>query len=107
MVSGRNCKGVKMVTHVHEAELGLDKSIRCRECGEILDTYKEEICKVSSASRVRKILEEIAVSGGYSASGFENGFVVFSTVREGLTEEVNGEKVADRVFRVYKRIRSN
>ena len=90
--------------HKHEPLVQLDGMIKCRTCGIILPYAEEEICKVSSAMRVRRVLEEIAVAGGYYAASYEQGFIVYSKKQDGIVEEVTGEKLSDRNYRVYKRM---
>ena len=88
--------------HKHEPIISLDGQIKCRTCGKILPFFEEELAKVSSAIRLRRILEEIAVAGNYTAISFHRGFVVYSKKIDNLREEVTGEKVANREFRIYK-----
>ena len=90
--------------HKHEPLVQLDGLIKCRICGELLPYAEEEICKVSSAMRVRRVLEEIAVAGEYTADSYEKGFIVYSKKQNGIIEEVTGEKLSDRNYRVYKRL---
>ena len=83
----------------HTPTLGLDGIIRCKRCGDLLPHMDEEIDKTQSAKRANRILEEIAVSGGYFASGFSNGFIVYCKNEEILT----AEKLGERNFVVTKR----
>ena len=92
-----------MNEHEHEPLIGLGGIIKCRTCGEILPSMEEEITKVSSSKRVRSILEEIAVAGRYRAYSFEGEFVVYSRDRNGLREEITGEKLSERNYRIFKR----
>jgi hypothetical protein len=100
--------GVKMKKkiegHVHNPTVGLDNIIKCQTCGDILPYAEKEICKVSSANRVQRVLEEIAVAGGYVASSFENGFIVYTNTIAGIREEVTASKISGRNYRVYKRM---
>ena len=89
--------------HEHEPILSLDGIIRCRACGELLPNMEEEITKVSSARRVVKVLQEIAVAGRYRASSFEGEFVVYCRDKNGNREEVTGQKVGERNYRIFKR----
>lgn len=92
--------------HKHEPIVGLDSIIRCRTCGKILPSAEYEVCKVSSAIRARRVLDEIAIAGGYAATSYDRGFVVYSKTHGGVKEEVVGEKLADRNYRVFKRVSS-
>ena len=90
--------------HKHFPEIQLDGTIKCKDCGQTLPYAEEEICKVSSAMRVRRVLEEIAIAGEYMAASYEKGFMVYSKRQNGITEEVTGEKLSERNYRVYKRL---
>ena len=89
--------------HKHEPIIQLDGLIKCRTCGEILSSMEEEITRVSSARRVIKVLQEIAVAGKYRASSFAGEFVVYSRDRNGNREEVTGQKISERNYRIFKR----
>lgn len=93
-----------MTEHKHDPMVQLNGIILCRNCGKLLSYAEQEICKVSSALQVNRVLEEIAVAGGYTAASHEKGFIVYSRVNNGTKEEVTGEKLAERSFRVYKRL---
>lgn len=58
----------------------------------------EVISKVTSASSAKRILDEIAVAGSYIASGFSDGFVVYSREKDELREEITASKQGDRSF---------
>ena len=90
--------------HEHEPLIGTDSLIRCRTCGIILPQMTEEVCKVYSAKGATKVLNEMATAGKYRANSLENGFVVYVRERNGLREEVTGEKLSKRTFRVIKRL---
>ncbi len=91
--------------HTHSPIVQLDKTIQCRTCGEMLSTAEEEICKVSSSTRARHVLEEIAVAGHYTAIAYHDGFVVYSRgLNDNVREEVTAEKISSRNFRVYKQL---
>ena len=90
--------------HKHSVVVTLDGLIRCSTCGNILPQSEEEICKVTSAVQARRALEEIAVAGKYNAQYFGNYFVVYAKESNGVREEVTGEKVAERQYRIYKRL---
>ena len=92
-----------MNEHQHEPLIQLGGLIRCKTCGKLLPSMEEEITKVSSARRVVKVLQEIAVAGKYRAVSFEKEFVVYSRDKNGSREEVTGEKLGERHYRVFKR----
>ena len=89
--------------HKHEPQILLDGQIKCRTCRKLLSSAEEEITKVSSARRVIKILQEIAVAGRYRATSFEKEFVVYSRDKNGNREEVTGERLSERNYRIFKR----
>lgn len=90
--------------HEHEAIIQLNNTIKCRTCGKIAPYAEETICRVDSAVRARRIMEEIAVAGGYWASSLVSGFVVYKREQGGLTIEITAEKMSDRKYKVYKRL---
>lgn len=65
---------------------------------------EQEIGKVQSAVGAKRILEEIAVAGGYIAAGFSDGFVVYSKTKNDITEEINARKFGERDFRIMKKV---
>ena len=92
-----------MAPHIHDPTITLDGRIQCRDCGETLTNAEREITKVNSATRVRGVLEEIAMAGQYVVTGQHDGFPVYSRkLDNNITEEVTGEKLADRSYKVYK-----
>ena len=95
-----------MSEHKHEALVRLDGFIQCKTCGQILPSMEETISKVNSATRAIRVLSEIAVAGKYRAYSFDKGFIIYSKEKDGLREEVTAEKIADREYRIYKRISS-
>ena len=58
---------------------------------------------VQSKSKAKDILENIAVAGKYKASGFNNGFVIYSKEKGDTIEEVTAKKVSGRKFEVFRR----
>ena len=89
--------------HEHDPEIQLNGLIKCRTCGEPLLSMEEEITKVSSAIRVVRVLQEIAVAGKFRASSFEGDFVVYARDRNGNREEITGQKLNERSYRIFKR----
>jgi len=90
--------------HEHDALIGNDFIIRCRTCGEILPYAEVEICKVSSALMANRTIQAMAVTGKYMASSFNDDFVIYTRKINGIKEEITGEKIADRQYRVFKRL---
>jgi len=89
--------------HEHDPLIGNDFIIRCRKCGQILSHAETEICKVTSASMARKTIEEMAFAGKYTIQS-TGEFVVYSRTINSIREEVTAEKIADRQYRVFKRL---
>jgi len=79
--------------HVHEPVINLMGAIVCRTCGETMTSYEEEITRVQSRKRARRILDEIGVSGEYMATGYADGFMTF-----GKPNDDYPEILYDRVF---------
>ena len=92
-----------MDEHTHEPMISLDGQLKCRTCGEFLEQATEEIASVGSRKTAKRFLDELAVAGNYYASSYENGFIVFSKARDGIVEELTGEKFGERDFRIVKR----
>ena len=90
--------------HKHEPYIALDGLIHCRTCGEILPEAIEEIAKVSSARRARRILEEVAIAGHYYASSWERNFTIYARERDDIIEEIAAEKLADRDYVVRRKL---
>ena len=91
--------------HEHEAIVRTGK-ITCRTCGQMLESYKEVVGKTQSASSARKIMDEIAISGGYKACGFSDDFVVYEREEKNLVEKIYAVKEKDKVFVIYKEIKT-
>ena len=66
-------------------------------------TKEQAIIKAQNSARAKKILDEIAVAGGYQATGLRNGFVVYSKNEDGVIEELFVRKIGDKEFAVVKR----
>jgi len=90
--------------HEHEGEVTLDELIKCRICGENLPSTEKEIATFSSKTMLKSALEEIAVAGRYTASGFSDSFVIYSKDTENIREEVSGKRKNSRAFVIYKRL---
>ena len=89
----------------HDPIVQLDDLIRCRKCGELLPEMEEEIATVSSRKRANNVLQEIAVAGGYRASGMQDGFVVYRKMQNENEEEVTAQKNKGFGYKVVKRTR--
>ncbi len=90
----------------HEGVVGLDHIIRCRLCGITLDMYESQITKTQSAKRAKKIIDEIAVKGGFTAARFDDTFVVYEKHDQGIVEEITAIKEGDKEYKVIKRLRA-
>ena len=69
-----------------------------------MNENEQEIGKVQSAVGAKRILEEIAVAGGYIAAGFSDGFVIYSIEKDETIEEITAKKFGERDFRIMKKI---
>ena len=92
--------------HTHEPIIGLDSLIKCRNCGQILPYAEQELGKVSSAVMANRLLDEIAIKGGFHAESFEGDFIVYAKDKNSIREEITIKKRAERVYVIYKKIRS-
>ncbi len=88
-----------MTEHEHDTYLGLDNIIRCRTCGK--EVISMIVASVTSAARARRVLDEIAVAGGYSAVASDGDFVVY---RDNKGLEITVTKIAERRYDVIKRM---
>jgi len=96
---------LKPMEHRHMPILQLNNTISCRTCGEQLTDVTTELCKLSSATRARQVVEEIATVGKYTAVAIVNGFVVYCrNLNNNIREEVTAERISSRSFRVNKRL---
>lgn len=84
--------------HEHEPEIQLDGIIKCRTCGQILPYVEQQLAKVSSARMANRLLDEIAIKGGFTAETFEGDFIVYSKEKNGIREELTARKQSDRVY---------
>lgn len=91
-------------THTHKPIIGKGV-IRCQTCDKFLDSAEEEILVAQSAIRAKRVQDEIAIAGGYTASGHEGDSVVYAKVLNGLTMEIVVRKVKDLEYVVIKRAR--
>ena len=87
--------------HRHEPIVTLDGLIKCKDCGKILENTELELAKVNSATMARRLLGEIAVAGKYQVKSMD-GFPVYSREQNGILEEITGEKLSARNYRIYK-----
>ena len=92
--------------HKHEPSVDLNGLITCRTCGQILPYAEQELGKVSSAIMANRLLDEIAVKGGFHAESFEGDFIVYSKDNNGITEEITCRKKSNRVYIIYKKLQS-
>ena len=90
--------------HIHEPIVGLDNVVRCRACGEIMPYAETELGKVSSAIMANRLLDEIAIKGGFRAISHEGDFIVYSKDRNGIREELTARKLSDRVYVVLQKL---
>ncbi len=91
------------MTHKHEALVGLDGLIKCSTCGQILPYAEQELGKVSSARMANRLLDEIAIKGGFQATSFEGDFIVYTKDKNGIREEVSARKKSDRVYIIIQK----
>ena len=90
--------------HEHEATVGLDNVIRCRTCGEVIPYAETELGKVSSAIMANRLLDEIAIKGGFHAESFEDDFIVYAKDKDGMREEMTVKKKSDRVYVILQKL---
>ena len=94
-----------MSEHKHEGQI-IDGLIKCSTCGQPLPFFEEVIGKVVSAKQAKRVLDEIAVTGEYRATGFSGGFIIFSKNKDNnLVEEITAGKIKERDFVVKKTVR--
>ena len=87
----------------HEPLIGIDNLIRCRSCGQILPYAEQQLAKVSSARMANRVLDEIAIKGGFHAESFDGNFIVYSKDKNGIREEVTATKKSDRVYVIMQK----
>ena len=90
--------------HEHEPIVGLDSIIKCRTCGQILPYSEIELGKVSSARMANRLLDEIAIKGGFKAESYEENFIVYAKDKNGFREELTVRKKSDRVYLVIQKL---
>ncbi|MBA7631409.1 hypothetical protein ES703_38940 [subsurface metagenome] len=64
---------------------------------------EQAILKVQNSVSAKRVLDEIAVAGGYQPTGFRDGFVVYSKNKDGVTEELFVKKIGDKNFEVVRK----
>ena len=89
--------------HEHEPLILLDGIIKCRTCGEILPYAEQELGKVSSAVMANRMLDELAIQGGFKADSFEDGFIVYSKDKDGIREEMSARRKSERVYIIIQK----
>ena len=89
--------------HKHEPIIELDNILRCRTCGKTLEYAEQELGKVVSSKIANRMLDELAIQGGFEAASFESGFIVYSKNRDGIREELTAKKQSDRQFVIIQR----
>ena len=89
--------------HTHEPLVSLEGILKCRTCGKVLEYAEQELGKVVSARIANRMLDELAIQGGFEAASFEAGFIVYSKNRDGIREELTAKKQSDRQFIIVQR----
>ena len=89
-----------MGKHQHDIDASLGVS-RCRTCGEIVGGTTT-IVRTQSAVRAKTIAEEIAVAGRYTASGMQDGYVLYTRKVDGATDEISVKRIGPQNFRVTR-----
>ena len=92
------------MTHEHEPLVDLSGLIKCRTCGEVMPYAEQELGKVSSARMANRLLDEIAIKGGFHAESFEGDFIVYAKDKDGIREEVTAKKKAERVYIILQKL---
>ena len=93
-----------MVKHVHEGEVTFDKKLRCRLCGEELDSFEEKISTEISGKRALRIIKEIAQAGEYTVSDGSSAFPLYTKDTDGLVIEITVRRIEGREYEVVKRV---
>jgi len=91
-----------MAKHEHEGEITFDKKLRCKLCGETLDSYEERISIEISCKRALRIIKEIAQAGEYIVSDGSSEFPVYTKVVEGLIIDITVRRLKGRFYEVVK-----
>lgn len=68
--------------------------------GTISKKNEETLATFTSRSMARKTLEQIAVSGEYTADGYSDGFVRYVRLHDNMKEEVTGKKINQRSYSI-------
>ena len=89
--------------HIHEPIISLDNLIKCQSCGQILPYAEQEIGKVVSSKIANRMLDELAIQGGFKADSFESGFIVYAKDKNGIREELTAKKQSERQFIIVQR----
>jgi len=85
-------------------DITLGDQIKCNDCGTILESVMKKIGNATSVIAAKRLQEEFAVAGKYTASAFDSGFVVYSRTRNNLKEEVICRKIGIRSYHILKRL---
>jgi len=64
---------------------------------------EQVVTKVQSSVSAKRVLDEIVVAGGYKATGFHDGFVIYSKNKNEGTEQVFVRKIGDKEFEVVRK----
>ena len=92
------------IVHEHDPIVLYD-SIKCRLCGEPLESAEEVIASAQSIMRARRIQDEIAMEGQYMLTGLSDDGVIYSKPSDGIFTDVLIRKRRSRSFEVVKRYR--
>jgi len=85
-------------------DMTLSDQIRCKDCGALLDSVEKKVGNATSVIGAKRLQEEMAVMGKYTASAFSDGFVVYSRIRNNIREEVLCRKAGVRMYHILKRL---
>ena len=87
--------------HMHDPIVTLD-SLKCRTCGEQVDSAEEVISRVQSSSQARRIQDEIAMAGGYAVTHLGDDGVTYSKTANNIIMDIFIRNVKSKVFEVVK-----
>ena len=93
-----------MSEHEHSPSI-VNNKIICSICGEELPQFEEDVARVQSEIRAKRILSTIAADGNYLAITFVGDFMTYSRTKDGLIEELTAKKFGDKDFRVIKKVK--
>lgn len=65
-------------------------------------TKKQVIGWADSAIKARRMLDQIAIAGGYKVTGAAGNFPIYSRQVDGVNDEISIEKTKKRRFDVIK-----